>query len=101
MTAQDGFDVTLGRCTLATAFLLSVCFSIMLLRQAQERRDFARRIRAVEAELRKEFPTIFFEISSWPKQFTSIVLAGILLAESFAGVVLFAWYLVCGKNAAC
>jgi hypothetical protein len=94
LAGQRGFDTTIGRVVLATGFLLSVCFSLMLLRQAQERAKFRDRIHAVEVELSKEFPTFFTRIGSWPGWFTSIVLAMILLVESATGLLLFVLYLL-------
>lgn len=93
LSGQRGFDSALGKCVLAAGFLLSVCFSLMLLRQAQERKGFVSRIHAVEAELRKEYPTFFTTIDSSPRWFTSIVLAMILFVESATGFVLFLIFL--------
>lgn len=67
------------------------CFSVMFLRQAFERKGFSRRIKKVEAELRKIVapPSLFGEIDNPKliKWFTSIWLAGILIAESVTGLV--------------
>jgi hypothetical protein len=95
LSAQSGFESVLGKCVLATGFFLSVCFSIMLVRQAVERKGFVRRMGAVEEELRKIYPPGVFaclpKTFSW---FTSVVLAWILLGESVIGFALFISYLL-------
>ena len=92
LSAQSGFQTAFGRCVLVTAFLLSVCFSVMLLRQARERRGFVSRIHAVEKELRNDYPKFFEEIPSSFRWFSSVILAWILLIESSAGFILFLSY---------
>jgi hypothetical protein len=94
LSAQSGFQATLGKCVLAAGFFLSVCFSIMLMRQAGERSWFVKRIHAVEKELRKIYPDIFVEIPRSCSWFTSMLLARIVLTESGIGFVLFLYYLV-------
>jgi hypothetical protein len=54
---------------LATGFFLALCFSLMLIRQAIERKCFAERIRAVEAELDRGYPQFFAPIDSDAKFF--------------------------------
>lgn len=93
LTAQSGFQVTLGKWVLAAAFFLSVCFSMMLVRQARERSGFVTRIHAVETELRKAYPQFFIEIPRSFPWFTSVCLARILLVESAIGFALFLYYL--------
>jgi hypothetical protein len=95
LSAQDGFQTSLvGRCVLLTGFLLSLCFSVMLLRQAKDRLGFRKRIHAVEEQLRKEYPPNFFEeIRSPPRWFTSVLLSRVLLLESGIGFILFLFYL--------
>ncbi len=92
LSAQSGFQTALGRCVLIAGFLLSVCFSLMLIRQSRERRGFVARIHAVEKELRKEYPAFFDEIPSSFRWFSSVVLAWILLVESGVGFILFLYY---------
>ena len=89
LSAKSGFQTTLGRCVLVTGFLLSVCFSVMLHRQATERGGFVKRIHAVEVELRKKYPTFFEEIPKSFEWFRSVDLARILLIESGIGFILF------------
>jgi len=93
LSAQRGFQTTIGRCILATGFFLALCFSLMLMRQATERRCFRDRIRAVEAELRRTYPLFFAPIDSagfWEfGWFKSTVLAWLLLIESVIGFLFF------------
>jgi len=88
LSAQSGFQDAIGKLVLATGFLLSVCFSIMLIRQARERRGFVKRIRAVEAELGKVYSFFDPVPTSFP-WFTSVWLAWILFLESIIGFGLF------------
>jgi len=89
LSNHNGFQGLLGNCVIATAFFLSACFSLMLLRQAYERRGFRDRIRAVEAELRKSYPEFAIEIPRKFKWFTSVRLAWILVIESLLAFALF------------
>ena len=103
LSAQNGFQSVLGKCVIATAFFLSACFSLMLLRQAYERRGHRDRIHAVEAELRKTYPEFAIELPrrhfSW---FTSVTLAWILVVESLLVLLLFLALLVlCFCSAYC
>jgi hypothetical protein len=92
---------TVGNVVVGGAFFVSFWFSVMLLRQAVERAGFIKRIKKVEEELRKKVdpPELFAEIKGPPKYekcvkwFTSIWLAGILIAESLVGLVVFLVYL--------
>ena len=94
MSSQSGFQATLGKCLLATGFLLSLGFSLMLLRQAHERHGFVVRIHAVEEKLHEGSNTEFFApIPRAFPWFTSVVLAWILLVESVAGFFLFLFHL--------
>jgi hypothetical protein len=91
LSAQSGFQGIIGKCVLATGFLLSVCFSIMLIRQSTERKGFKERMRAVEAELFKVY-SFFYPIPTSFPWFTSVRLARILLVESVVGFGLFLLY---------
>jgi hypothetical protein len=90
LSAMHGFQTILGEFVLGFSFFLSICFSVMLIRQATERRGFVDRIHAVEAELRKTYPLFFARIDSrffhW---FKSTKLAWLLLIESVIGFVFF------------
>lgn len=93
LSAQQGFQTILGKSVLGFGFFLAICFSVMLIRQATERRGFVDRIHAVEAELRKTYPLFFAQIHSpgffgfgW---FKSTVLAWLLLIESIIGFLFF------------
>jgi hypothetical protein len=106
LSGTDNFQSVLGKVVIVAAFVLSVAFSVMLLRQAFERSCFAKRIRNAEKELQTELqkittspnlPSLFVEITSpalisW---FTSIWLAAILVVESLLGLAVFVAYL-CG-----
>ena len=94
--AQHGFQTILGKSVLGFGFFLAICFSVMLIRQATERRGFVDRIHAVEAELRKTYPLFFAQIDSdpgfgWFKLgwFKSTKLAWLLLIESVIGFLFF------------
>jgi len=89
LSAQSGFQGLLGNCVIATAFFLSACFSLMLLRQAYERRGFRDRIHAVEAELLKSYPEFAIQIPRKHQWFTSVTLAWILVVESLLVFSLF------------
>jgi len=89
LSAMHGFQTILGEFVLGFSFFLSICFSVMLIRQATERRGFRDRIDAVEAELRKTYPLFFAQIHSPFRGFSSIVLAWLLLIESVIGFLFF------------
>ena len=61
----------------------------MLIRQADERRGFVKRIKEVEKDLRTDYPRYFQNISSAFPWFKSVVLGWILFLESIAGFLLF------------
>jgi hypothetical protein len=88
-SATSGFENFIGRVVMVAAFFLSVWFSIMLLRQACERRGFRDRIWAVEAKLRSFDPDAFARIPRVFGWFTSIKLATILMLESLIGLAFF------------
>lgn len=94
LSTKTGFETVLGKCVIETGFFLSVCFSVMLLRQAYERGGFIRRICAVEEDLSKVYPEFRIEIPKKLGSFTSVTLAWILLLESVFAFLLFLWYLV-------
>ncbi len=97
LSAQSGFQNTGGKWVLIFGFFLSVCFSLMLLRQALERHYFRKRVNAVEEELRKVYPMFFKKVPRFPfGWYSSVVLAVILLAESGTAFVLFLIYLLHG-----
>jgi hypothetical protein len=91
LTAQSGFQTVFGRFVLGTGLFLSLCFSLMLLRQATERSGFRDRIRAVEDELGGVYPKYFSPIPTTAPGFTSIKLAWLLLVASGVGLLLFFW----------
>jgi len=93
LSAQSGFQGTIGKWVLAAGFFLSVCFSIMLIRQASERKGFVERMRAVEAELHKVY-SFFAPVPTSFRWFTSVLLARILLVESVIGFGLFLLYVI-------
>jgi hypothetical protein len=86
LSIQKGFEGILGTYVLIVAFFLSLCFSVLLLRQAYERRDFSARIRAIEVCLRQDYPGIFAPVDSGPLYwFKSVYLGWIIFAESILG----------------
>lgn len=89
LSGQDKFSATHGKWVLTAAFFVSICFSLMLVRQARERGGFVRRIKAVEDELSKTYPTYFMPIQRTLAWFKSEVLAWILVVESVIGFVIF------------
>jgi hypothetical protein len=89
LSAQRGFQTTLGKSILGVGFVLAICFSLMLIRQATERRYFRDRIHAVEAELRKIYPQFFTPIEPVLPWFTSVRFAWLLFIESVIGFVFF------------
>lgn len=89
LSGQEKFDATLGKWVLTAAFFLSICFSLMLVRQARERSGFVRRIKAVEEELSKAYPTFFMPIPRTLGWFKSEFLAWILVVESVIGFAIF------------
>jgi hypothetical protein len=91
LSAKPEFQTALGKSILAVGLFLAICFSVMLVRQATERRGFRDRSLAVEDELRKTYPDFFVKIDSPFRRFTSIRLAQLLLIESVIGFVFFLW----------
>ncbi len=89
LSGQSAFNSTLGKAVLAGSFFLSLCFSLMLVRQARERSGFVRRIRAVEDELGKVYPTFFMPIPRALEWFKSEFLAWVLVIESTGGLTIF------------
>lgn len=96
LSKDHGFRTPMGSTVLIAAFVLSFCFCLMLHRQATERTGFRDRIHAVEAELRKIYPSFFAPIPTSVVWFKSTMLAYILGLESIIGLLLFVLYLVRG-----
>jgi hypothetical protein len=97
LSGADKLHGTVGNVVIGGAFFVSFWLSLMLLRQACERKGFRKRITKVEEELRNIVtpPDLFRKIDN-PKPlkwFTSIWLAVILIVESGAGFVVFVVYL--------
>ena len=86
LSGGEGADPIQAKIVLAGGFLFSCLFSIMLLRQATERRGYVIRMKAVESKLRMQIQRRFFlnlpTTCSW---FKSHVLAWLLLIESTVG----------------
>jgi hypothetical protein len=81
---KDANEVV-GASALLIGFFLSFLFSLMLVRQATERRGFVARLRRFEEELDKLHEGMFQPIKSTLESFTSVVLARFLALESFLG----------------
>jgi hypothetical protein len=81
---KDGNEVV-GASALLIGFFFSFLFSLMLVRQATERRGFVARLRRFEEELDKLHEGMFQPIKSTLESFTSVVLARFLALESFLG----------------
>lgn len=90
LTGQSTFQNLLGKSTLVAGFLLSVCLSFVLVRQAYDRRDFVIRIKALEDELRQTHPKFFPQTVRTRQWAASMFLAWVLLIESSAGFIFFA-----------
>jgi hypothetical protein len=97
LSGTEKLHSNVGNVVIGGAFFVSFCFSVMFLRQAFERKAFSRRIKKVEAELRKIVaPPKPIRRDRQPKLikwFTSSWLAGISIAESVTGLVVFLAYL--------
>lgn len=89
LSDKSGFQSFVGKGALAAGFLLSVSLSFVLLRHAYDRRGFVQRLRVVEAELRKEFESVFVPTKGSPQWFATMLLAWFLVAESVVGCALF------------
>jgi hypothetical protein len=98
---DHGFRTPMGATVLITAFVLSFCFCLMLHRQATERTGFRDRIHAVEAELRKNYPSFFAPIPTSVGWFKSTLLAYILGLEAIIGLLLFILFLARGDIQKC
>ena len=94
-SGTEGFEGFLGKFVIVAGFLVSVFFSVMLLRQAHGRTGFRNRIWAVEEELRKVEPSAFQRIDRTAKWCSSVVLAWVLIVESLPGLVISLGYLLC------
>lgn len=81
------FEANYAGLWLCIAFFLSFFFSLMLFRQATERRGFVARMRLVEQELEKFHEGMFQPIESELESFKSVVIARFLAGESFVGFV--------------
>ncbi len=94
LSEQTGFQSLAGKSTLVAGFLVSVGLSFVLLRHAYDRRGFVQRLRAVEGDLRVQYPKYYPEKAGSPQWFAAMVLAWVLMVESSAGFVLFVSQLV-------
>jgi len=84
-----GFTTGAGRGIVITGFLLSWLFSVMLVRQAVERRGFVERIRYLEQELRSLLPVFAIQIPRRLTWITSQFFAWFLFAESALALIVF------------